>query len=169
MRTRSVRTRGEDGATLIFVIGFMVLVGLVAAGLATQLASSSKTRVALDNARNRQYAADAAITSDMAQVRTNMGNGNALAPCPSSKLTQTLNGVTVQVDCSFSLLSFSGDMLRNATFTACQQQSPAGPCPPSAVIIKAQVHYSAPDPQPPVNSTTISVDKTYVLTWSVKS
>jgi Tfp pilus assembly protein PilX len=93
MRRRRFHKRGEDGATLIFVIGFMVLVGFVSAGLATQLATSSKTHVALDQARNKQYAADAAITSDIATVRTNMTASNpnppnALAPCPSSAPTK---------------------------------------------------------------------------------
>jgi len=169
MSRRLFRRRNEEGATLIFVIGFMVLVGLVSAGLASQLASSSKTRVGLDLARNREYAADAAITSDIAQVRANMTNGNALAPCPSAKFTQTLNGVAIQVDCSFSLISFSGDVLRNATFTACPAQSGTVSCAPGSSIIDAQVHYSTPDPQPALQATSVTVDKTYVATWSVNT
>lgn len=167
MNFRTKRDRGEEGATLIFVIGFMVLVGLVCAGLATQLATSSKTRVALDKARNREYAADAAILTDLAQVRDNMTNNNqALAPCPSAKLTQTLNGVTIQVDCSFSLFSLSGLLQRNARFRACVPQPGGADCPFAASIIDAQVHYQAPEPP---NSNSITVDKTYVLTWSVNS
>ena len=174
MSSLFVRKRGEDGATLIFVIGFMVLVGLITAGLATQLESSSHTRVALDNQRDREYAADAAITSDIAQVRTNMTRTppdpavNALAPCPSTTWTQTLNDVDIRVDCSFSLLSFSGAVLRNATFTAsCAPQSHGATCPTGVVIMKAQVHYSTPDPQPALNATSINVNKSYVATWSV--
>lgn len=174
MRRRVQRDRGEEGATLILVIGFMLMVGLISAGLATQLASSTMTRVALDQARNREYSADGAIEGDIAQVRTNMTRTpsdpvvNALAPCPSS-FTRTLNDVDIQVDCSFSLLGFSGVVLRNATFTACAPQSPGATCPTSAVIIKARVHYSTPDPQPPLNATTVNVDKTYIATWSVNS
>ena len=38
---RLLHDRGEEGATLLLVIGFMLFVGLITAGLATQLASSS--------------------------------------------------------------------------------------------------------------------------------
>ena len=171
MRKQLLRRRGEDGATLLLVIGFMVLVGFVSAGLATQLASSSQSRVALDQARNREYAADGAILADIATVRTNMQSGNALAPCPATSVKPgpQLNGVPIQVDCSFSLLSFSGTVLRNATFVACAPQSGTALCPSSAVIIKAQVHYSTPDPQPALNATSVNVDNTYVATWSVVS
>src|SRR6185369_2072380 len=110
-------------------IGFMVLVGLVSAGLATQLASSSRTRVALDSARNRQYAADAAILTNIAQVRDNIVNHGQALPAPGPdpclpKVVQTLNNVTVQVDCSYTRsITNTGFVQRDATFTACKQQS----------------------------------------------
>jgi hypothetical protein len=173
MRKRFRHDRGEEGATLLLVIGFMVFVGLISAGLATQLGSSTLTRVALDQARNRQYSADGAILKDIAAVRSTMTTTNALAPCPGATSTTQYPamtyGIPIQVDCSFSLLSFSGEVLRNATFTACPPQSGGVPCPAPAVIIKTQVHYSTPDPQPALNATTVNVDKTYIATWSVKS
>ena len=167
MRRHVLHDRGEEGATLLMVIGFMLMVGLISAGLTNQLASSSKTRVALDQARNREYSADSGIVSSMAAVRSRMTTTNALAPCPAS--TTQYPAFNVQVDCSFTLLSFSGDVLRNATFTACAPQSGGASCPAQAVIIKAQVHYSTPDPQPALNATTVTVDQTYVATWSVKT
>lgn len=171
MRHRVLHDRGEEGATLILVIGFMLLVGLISAGLATQLVSSSMTRVALDKARNREYSADGAILRSIAAVRSTMQTTNAQAPCPeaTTQYPAMTYGVKIQVDCSFSLLGFSGVVLRNATFTACAPQSPGATCPTSAVIIKARVHYSTPDPQPALNAPTVDVDKTYIATWSVNS
>src|SRR5690242_163984 len=154
MKTRLFRKRAEDGATLILVIGFMVMVGLITAGLAAQLASSSETRVALDIARNREYAADGAILKYIPQVRGYMQN-HPLAPCSSSGSTHNLitqnpglNGVPVQVDCDFSGVSFtlSGFVQRNVKFTACPPQSGGAPCPPSAAIIQARVNYASLDP-----------------------
>jgi hypothetical protein len=168
MNIRLLRKRAEDGATLILVLGFMVMVGMVSAGLATQLASSSRTRVALDGARDREYAADAALLEDVAQVRQNLTNDDALTPCPSTKLVQNpgLNDVAIQVDCSFSLFSLSGIIQRNATFAACAPQPSNANCPSSAVIIKAQVHYASTDPP---NDTDIDVTRTYVQSWNLKS
>lgn len=166
-----MRDRGEGGATLIFVIGFMVLVGLVSAGLATQLATSSMTRVALDKARNREYAADAAILTNIAQVRDNITHGKALpSPGPDPclpKVFQTLNLIPIQVDCSYTrTTTLSGFVQRDATFVACPEQSGGGTCPASAVIIRAQVNYGSPNPP---SDPSISVSKTYIQTWSVVS
>src|SRR5262249_51388404 len=144
------------GATLIFVLGFMVMVGLMTAGLATQLGSSSKTRVSLDRARNREYAADAAILTDIARVRGNMQTVSALGPpaagpCPSSSRVQNpgLNGVPVQVDCSYPGPTFtlSSFVQRNVRFTACSPQSNGTqPCPTGptgSVIIQAVVNFAS--------------------------
>jgi hypothetical protein len=168
MRHRLPRKPGEEGATLIFVIGFMVLVGLVSAGLATQLSSSSRTRVALEKQRNREYSADGAILSRIGAVRDYMTNTDARFPCPgTSTSTQDagLNGVPIQVDCSFSLVSFSGTVLRNATFEACAPQSGIE-CPDSAVIIRAQVHYESTAAWHEQFIPDAEI-RTYIQSWSV--
>jgi hypothetical protein len=171
MRRRGLHERGEEGATLILVIGFMVFVGLISAALATQLASSSITRIALDRARNRQYAADGAIEWDIGQVRSYMTNTSATAPCPGANSTRVpptvLNGVPIQVDCSYNqTFTLSLFVQRDATFTACLPQPGNAKCPASAVIIKAQVNFAS---QNAPGDTTITVDKTYIQTWSVAS
>jgi hypothetical protein len=167
---RLARKRGEEGATLILVIGFMVMVGLISAGLATQLASSSSTRIALDKSRNREYAADGAILTNIARVRDNIVNhGQAVPPSDpcGSKVVRTLNGVTVQVDCTYTRsLTLSGFLQRDATFVACELQSGGGACPGSAVIIRAQVNYAS---QNPPGDASVQVSKTYIQTWSVNS
>ena len=174
MIARLTRTRGEEGATLILVIGFMVMVGLVSAGLSAQLASSSKTRVALDQARNRQYTADAAILAYIPQVRSNMESNQALTPCSGTHnhITQSpgLNNVPIQVDCDYSgpSLTFSGFPQRVVRFTACPPQSGGAACPSSAAIIQAQVNYASL-PTDAYNASDITVTKTFIQTWNVKT
>ena len=171
MTRRLLRSRGEDGATLILVIGFMVMVGLVSAGLASQLASSSESRVALDTARNREYAADGAILSYIPIVRSQM-ESSPLGPCPGTHSVRSpgpdLNGVDIQVDCDFPGIGFTlaGFVQRNVKFTACAPQPGNIPCPPGAVIIQAQVNYAAQDPPA---SSSIDVTRTYIQTWNVKA
>lgn len=183
MNRFSHRAHGEDGATLIFVIGFMVVVGLVGAGLATQLSSSSKTRVALDKQRNREYSADAAILKRIGEVREHMESTDAIEPCPGPTSTtrytdpsDVLNDFPIQVDCQFDLFDLETNTeLRNATFTACAPQEPGEKCPDSATIIRAQVHYErdgecADNPDdPPITCETILVRETQIRTWSVNS
>jgi hypothetical protein len=172
MTPRTRCRRGEEGATLILVIGFMVVVGLMVGAFTSQLASSSSSRVALESARNQQYAADAAIQQDIATVRKNMQApiGDALTPCPDSSLVQNpgLNDVPVQVDCTFiRSVTLSGFVQRNAVFTAraCPPATGA-PCPTAPATITAQVNFvsenSLVDP-------TIIVTKTHIQSWSVKS
>ena len=136
--------RDEAGATLLFVIGFMLLIGFMTTGLVTQIASSSHTRLSLDTARNREYAADAAIEADIGQVRSNMTGGQALSPCPGAlRLNPGLNNVPVQVDCSYPAtgypgITLSGFVQRNVVFKACVLQPVGTPCPPAAVLIEAR-------------------------------
>jgi hypothetical protein len=171
MTKRLFRKRDEEGATLILVIGFMLMVGLVSAGLATQLASTSKSRVALDTARNRQYAADGAILEYIPIVRSQM-ESSPLGPCPGTHSFRSpgprLNGVDIQVDCDFPGIGFtlSGFVQRNVKFTACAPQPGNAPCPSDAVIIQAQVNYASQDPPA---ATSIDVTRTYIQTWNVKS
>jgi hypothetical protein len=148
-----------------------VFVGLVSAGLATQLATSSTTRVALSNARNRQYAADSAILTNIAQVRDHITNGEALpAPGPDPclpKVVQTTNNLAVQVDCSYTRrITLSGFVQRDATMLACPAQVGGAACPSSAVIIRAEVNYAS---QNAPSDVSITVSKTYIQTWSVTS
>jgi hypothetical protein len=162
---------GEDGATLLFVIGFMVMVGLMMAGVTTQLASSSTTRVALDVARNKQYAADGAIETDIGVVRDRLTRGNSRQnQCPPSSLVQNpgLNGVPIQVDCTYlpNLFTLSGFVQRDAVFTACPPQAVGTACPASAVIIEARVNFASENAS--VDSSIV-VNKTYIQSWSVKS
>src|SRR4051812_38087438 len=67
--TVKTRVTGESGAALVLAIGFVIVIGAVSASLFTTLNTGSNGRVILDRARDRQYAADGAIQSAIAQVR----------------------------------------------------------------------------------------------------
>jgi len=154
------RARGEDGATLILVIGFMVMIGFVLAGLSSQLSNSLTTRTGLVRARDREYDADAAIETAITQVRNNINGAN---PCSGVNTPSTgPNGVSIQVTCNYKSggLTLSGAVRREATFAACE--SSCGPS--SSAIIKAQVSFASLTPP---NSSPIVVNKTYIESWSV--
>src|SRR5262245_46770104 len=87
------RFKGEDGASLILVVAFMVIIGAISAAVISTTGSGLQSRVALDQARNREYAADAAIESMIASARAAGG-----AACPSAA-NSSLNGIDIHVDC----------------------------------------------------------------------
>ena len=61
-RTVSVHDPARDrGAALIIAIGFVVMIGAIAAGLTSMVTSGVGNRIALEDLRDRQYAADGAI------------------------------------------------------------------------------------------------------------
>jgi len=80
----SERTHDERGAALMLVIAFMVLMGTISAAVLSTTTSGIQQRVALDQARNRQYAADAGIETTVAAAR---GLGGTCAPPPASPYT----------------------------------------------------------------------------------
>ena len=165
-RLRARMRCDERGASLVLAIGFMVMAGAIGAGLTTSIASSVGDGSVLTVARNREYAADGAIESAITQVRTNMTSGSALAPC-GAPVTQTLNNIQIQVDCSYvPTLSLSGFWQRDAIFTAyCPSSAPpACQFPITRPIIRAQVDFASTSPK---TATTITVDRTYVQSWSV--
>jgi hypothetical protein len=180
---RRTRRRGEEGATLVFVVGFMVLSALVAGGLVTHISTNVGVRTTLDTARNREYAADGAVETAIAQVRYNMQNGFAIPqsapgvasptdtqPCAATELVQSLNGISVQVACTpFYVFTQSNLQLqRNVLFAACLPPGAGKSCtsPGVQTIIQAEVNFVSTDS---IGRTSITVTKTNVDSWSVNS
>jgi Tfp pilus assembly protein PilX len=158
--------RDQRGAALLLAIAFMVVVGLIGGGVITLLTSASTSRVALDNARNREYAADGGIEAAISQVRVNMTSGQALNPC-SSPTNSTLNGVSVQVTCVYApTLTLSRYLQRNVIFTAVCAMPYTSTCTNGAVIIRAQVNYESPSF---VTDPSITVSRTFIQSWSVNT
>ena len=157
--------RDERGAALILAIGFVIIVGAVAATLYTPLNSGLRNRVNLDNARNREYAADGGIQYAIAYVRTNMPansgvfSGAGFDAC--GPYSYSLNGFTMSVACApKSTTSIGGYLQRDVVFTAYCVSGPN--CNSSAPIIRAQVNYESAG-----SGTSYQVTHTYIRSWSV--
>lgn len=106
----------DSGAALLLAIGFMTMIGLISAGLASLTMSSLKNRSTLELVRDRQYAADGAIELAISQVRV------LTCSSPSGFTEDTLNGVAIRVDwvntCAGSVKSSDGSDVpqRNVVF-----------------------------------------------------
>ena len=148
--------RDEQGVALILALSFMVLIGLVTTALLSSLMGAVGSRSELDDVRNRQYAAEAAVERAIATVRTIGGQGPAREPCGPYD-GSTLNGFTVHVDCTPTPTTTRGLLLqRNVVFTSCLGSST---CNATNTIVRAQVNYETP-----VDTT---VTKTYIESWTV--
>jgi uncharacterized protein YdeI (BOF family) len=155
------RMHGERGASLILAIAFMVVIGGISAAVLATTSSGLQDRVALDQARNREYDADSAIETTIAQAR--QLSGSCPAPPPRPFNLNNAN-VGIHVDCSTALvpgpnglLLSRGDLL----FVACVAMGSGDgtTCTPGTdpPIINAQVNFQGTAP-------TVT---TFVQAWSV--
>jgi hypothetical protein len=153
--------QGERGASLILAIAFMVIIGSFSAAVISTAGSGLRDRVALDQARNREYAADGAVETMVAAARGAGGKCPTGATTPSTSPFQ-LNGVSIHVDCSLApsvVLDPSNGRLvaqNNIAFTACLNNSGQA-CGSTATptIVTAQVNFQG------------SPTKSFVQSWSV--
>jgi hypothetical protein len=156
--------RDERGAALLLAIAFLVVVGGIGGALLGAVTSGVNGRTRLDSARDRQYAADAAIETAIARVRTIAAPGPALSSCGGPDYL-TLNGKQIRVDCTNApTLTFRGFLQRNVIFSACEQASPDVACGGSStpIVLRAQVNYQA------IGSTVSPhVTRTWIQSWSV--
>jgi hypothetical protein len=168
--TRTLRrlrsNNDEQGAALVLVIAFMVVIGAISAALLTSITSGLRGRDVLDSARDRQYAADGAIEQAIARVRTISGTGPAIASCDGPDTPPQINGVNIRVDCTNSpTLTLSGFLQRNVVFTACVVDG-SKPCGDGAndspIIIRALVNFQAIG-----NGPSLQVQRTWIQSWSV--
>ena len=166
---RRGRSRDERGASLVLAILFVVLVGGIMAASFSLVNSGIHNRISLDSARNREYAADAAIEYAITQVRA------CRRPGPASWLRHGIPGypyqypfapdtntlVNMRVNCTnVPTLTFSGFQQQNVIFTACIESG--ADCTDSTTIIRAQVNFQAER-----SGTNVSVSRTWVQSWSV--
>jgi hypothetical protein len=158
MRPRRVDLRDERGASLVLALGVMLMVGAIAAGLLAFITTSVNARPALNETRNRQYAADAAIEMSIAAVRNLASPGLTACGGPRSA---TVNDVAITVECrNVPRLTSSGYLQRNVAFTAC---TGSGPCDATTTVIRAQVNFQSLSASP----TSVEITRTYVQSWSV--
>jgi hypothetical protein len=176
--TRAVRD--ERGASLLLAIAFMVVIGMISQAILSSISSGLHVRTALDSARDREYAADGAIESAIASLRSRSASstygGPALAPCgPGSPVTnvpfyQTITeetvAINVRVDCvGEPTLTLGSFVQQNVLFSACVKGAPDVACgtpggPP--IVIRAQVNF-----QTVGAGSTLKVQRTWIQSWSV--
>lgn len=156
------RADRDRGAALILAIAFVVMVGAISGGLAALVTSSMNNRGALEQVRNRQYAADAAVEQAITTVRSQVGTPLELCANAPDMTVQTLNGVAIRVDwrnaCGVVQAS-DGTVVaqRNVIFSACVDTGSA--CAEAAIVVRAQINFE---------QSSGTVTKTYVQSWSVR-
>lgn len=159
----SARRDDEQGAALILAIAFMVVVGMLTAVTLSLITGGLQNRVKLDENRDRQYAADAAIENAIAQVRELDAPGPGLADCePAVAGTYELNGHEIRVSCTNAVtVTFSGYLQRNVIFNACDASEMI--CDDEDSIIRAQVNFATIAQ----GDDDVDVTRTTVQYWSV--
>jgi type II secretory pathway pseudopilin PulG len=159
-----VRRRDEDGVALVLAVVVMVVIGLMSAAILATITSGVRNRGTLDNVRDREYAADAAIEAAIANLR-NTGANPGFGSCAPSTPTFTVNDVTVRVGCTnVPRITQQGFLQRNVVFVTCEDTGAA--CDDDSgderlhTIVRAQVNFE-------VGPSSPTVTKTYVQAWSV--
>jgi hypothetical protein len=159
---RSVRAERDRGASLVMAVGFVVLIGSIAAGLSSLIASSTNNRVTLASVRDRQYAADGAIEEAITSVRFLDRDAEGSCGASAGAHTTTINDLDVRVDwqnvCGVVRTS-TGELVaqRNVVFSACVDRGDT--CREDDVVVRAQVNFE--------QAATGEVTRTWVQSWSV--
>ena len=106
---RSRPTRNQDGATLIIVLMFISVFGLILAGLLTEAGASIKYTDTVANHGEKVYAADAGLTLGIKQLKQN----NEICPTTGSSQTiqtTTVNDIPTKVECETTSGSTTGGL-----------------------------------------------------------
>jgi hypothetical protein len=133
----------DRGAALVVAIGFMVMIGAMAAGLTAMVTSGVGNRMALDDIRDRQYAADGAVEQAVASMRAGIAAGTVA--CAGTATTRaTLNSVPARVDATAGCVAVTGSdglPVRQfvGRFSACVDSGQ--PCAATTAIVSATVAY----------------------------
>lgn len=154
--TSEAISRNDEGASLILILGLVVVVSMIMAGLFGFMTTTVRGRVPLDTVRNRQYAADGAVEHSITQVRLGLNAGGPM--CAAAMYQHN----AMHVDCtSASGTTSAGGFLvsqENAIFAACPDIGAV--CTEATIIIRAQVNFQRP-------TATGPVIRTFVQSWSV--
>jgi Tfp pilus assembly protein PilX len=161
------RTRADErGASLVLAIVFMVVIGAIAMATLSLITSGLNNRRTLDDVRDREYGADAAIEYAIAHVRTKTAptGGPGIENCESGlPASYPVGGRNYHVDCANALAStLDGFLQRNVIFMACEGVTD---CNTNNEIIRAQVNFQAIGG----GASPVVVTRTWVQSWSVQS
>ena len=132
MTRRLAAYERERGASLVLAIAFMVVIGAIAMATLAMITSGLNNRRTLDEVRDREYGADAAIEFAIANVRTldSPNGGPALQNCAdgAARAPYTVDGHSYHVDCQNApAVTFGGLLQRNVIFTACEGTTTCAP------------------------------------------
>lgn len=83
------------------------MIGAMAAGLTSMIISGVGNRVALDDIRDRQYAADGAVEQAVATMRAGAAAGTVACGATSTSRA-TLNGIAIRVDATAGCVAVTG-------------------------------------------------------------
>ncbi|MET0460101.1 MAG: hypothetical protein ABW195_12700 [Ilumatobacteraceae bacterium] len=149
------RPSADSGASLILAIAFVLVVGMISAGLVGLTTSSLSNRNTLQSIRNRQYDADAAIELAIDEAR-----GDTCATAGRNLDVLKLNTVAIRVEwtnvCSvFQTVDGTVVGQRNVVFSACEGEST---CNPATSVLRAVVNF---------RQAGGDVTMTVVQSWSV--
>jgi hypothetical protein len=163
-RLRIRRSRGcaDRGSSLIITIGFVLMIGSIAGGLAGLITSSMNNRITLVQQRDRQYAADAAVEEAITVVRQMKQNTGEACEMISGTNSSKLNNIAIRVDWNNACTMVRGAdgavvAQRNVIFVACPDSGVA--CAEKTVIVRAQVNFE--------QGLGGAVQRTSVQSWSV--
>jgi Tfp pilus assembly protein PilX len=159
---RARMQQDERGAALILAIAFMLVIGAVGGAVLSSVTSGLNDRVALDNARNREYAADGLIDYAIAKARAPVTSWNAGTPPSVTAFLSSASSIgcggpyrsgvagapalndvnnNLRVDCTPAPgQTRAGALTRNAIFTACPDTGAV--CTDAAAIVRAQINFS---------------------------
>lgn len=145
-RTTSTHDPARDrGAALIIAIGFVVMIGAIAAGLTSMVTSGVGNRIALEQLRDRQYAADGAIEDAVATMRIYLDAGKVTCADAWAQ-SVSLNGVDIRVESAVTCNAvLAGDgfpvVQASGSFVACDDRRSA--CDDREIVVRALVAFEA--------------------------
>jgi hypothetical protein len=158
-------TRDERGAaTLLLVIVFMVSVVVLLAPVLGSVSAGFNDRRALDQVRNREYAADGAIQYAIAQLRGVPASDNSPGPGLQAcgPYSHSLNGVTIRVDCAGAPVTAPGSLQYDVVFTACVDHAVTCGSDVSPIVTRAQVNFQVDG-----SGASMQITGTSIQSWSV--
>src|SRR4051812_38526750 len=98
IRDADGRARGDDGSVLTIALIFLIVGGLIIAGMLSQAEINLKTTPIVKSRADRTYAADAAIENGIDALRLN-SNACTTTGGTVTLPTQTINNRTVSLQC----------------------------------------------------------------------
>jgi hypothetical protein len=130
----------EGGATLILTLIFVVVIGAVVAGLLSLASTNLLATTNLQNQRNLEFAADAAVDGAIQSLRHQAPTSPVTCPNFPSGAGQsvTVNGDQLVVECSMAILPNSFGRL--VEFDACPPGLSFSSCTAQS-IVRANVSY----------------------------